>query len=69
MPALLQLVLVKVHDGHAGQSEFLHRFCLSSFEKAFNANLMRLGFIHSWVPGRVLKGKGHLRSLLIANED
>lgn len=38
MPALLQLVLVKEHDGHAGQSEFLHRFCLSSFEKAFNAN-------------------------------
>lgn len=69
MLALLQLVLMKVHDGHAGKSEFLHHFCLSSFEKAFNANLMRLGFICSWVPGRVLKDIEHLRSFLIPKED
>lgn len=51
MPALLQLALMTVHGRHAGQSKLLHRFCLSLFEKAFNANLMRLGFICSWVPG------------------
>lgn len=58
MPALLQLAFcnreqlaLTVHDGHAGQSKLLPLFCLSSFEKAFNANLMRLGFICSWVPG------------------
>lgn len=46
-----ELAVMIVHDEHAGQSKLLHHFCLSSFEKVFNANLMRLGFICSWVPG------------------
>lgn len=46
-----QLAFMIVHDRHASQSKLLYHFCLSSFEKVFNANLMRLGFVCSWVPG------------------